>query len=335
MESRKKTTIQDIAERANVSISTVSRVVNGTAPVAEDTRRQVLTIIEEMGYRPNMFAQGLAGGQSMMIGVLTQHISSPLYDHILRGINDEIQGTGYSTIFADGYWNAQKEEAALQAFVDRRVDGLIVLAGQLSDAALLRLHEQTPMIVIGRNLPGMEQDCILLDNFEASRMAARYLTDAGHQRIAYITGLPSHRDAFDRRLGYVRAMAEAGIDLDPQLMIEGDFTEPAGILAVEMLLTRGRSFSAIMCGNDQMAYGARLALYRRGIRVPEDISLVGFDDQPQSAYQTPPLTSAGWPAIEIGEAAANALLNRLKDKPYTMPVFQPRLYVRESVARSR
>ncbi len=223
MESEKKITIQDIAEKANVSISTVSRVVNNTAPVAEETRRQVLAIIDEMGYRPNLFAQGLAGGQSMMIGVLTQFISSPLYDHILRGINDEIQGSGYSTIFADGYWNSQKEEAALEAFVERRVDGLIVLAGNLSDVALLRMHDQLPMVVVGRKLPSMEQDSIPLDNFEASRMAARYLTDAGHRRIAYITGVPSHQDAFDRRLGYLRALAEAGLEPDPELIIEGDF----------------------------------------------------------------------------------------------------------------
>ena len=335
MDSRKKITIQDIAERANVSISTVSRVVNGTAPVSEDTRRQVLAVIEEAGYKPNLLAQGLAGGQSRMIGVLTQFISSPLYDHILRGINDEVQSKGYSTIFADGYWNEQKESAALDSFVERRVDGLIVLAGQISDENLLRYHERLPMIVVGRGLPGMENRCIPLNNFEASRMETHYLIDAGHERIAYITGLMDHQDAFDRRLGYLRALSEAGLKPDPELIFEGDFTEPAGILAVERLLMRGRVFSAIMAANDQMAYGARLALYRRGIRVPEDISLVGFDDQPHSPYQTPPLTSAGWPAFEIGEAAAQALLSILKGTPYTMPIFQPRLYVRESVARSR
>jgi len=335
MEPRKKVTILDIAERANVSISTVSRVVNGTAPVAEETRRQVLEIIDQMGYRPNMFAQGLAGGQSMTIGVLTQLISSPFYDHILRGIIDELQGTGYLAIFADGYWDAQKEEDALEVFAGRHVDGLVVLAGQLSNETLLSYSERLPIVVVGRDLPSMPGQCIPLDNFEASRLAARYLIGAGHRRIVYITGLTLHQDAIDRRLGFLQALSDAGIEPDPELMVEGDFTEPSGILAVEMLLMRGRVFSAILAANDQMAYGARLALFRRGIRVPEDISLVGFDDQPPSAYQIPPLTSVGWPAIEIGKAAAQALLCRLKDRPYTLPQFPPHLSIRESVLRSR
>ncbi len=130
-------------------------------------------------------------------------------------------------------------------------------------------------------------------------------------------------------------MADAGLELDPELVIEGDFVEQSGVLAVEMLFTRTRSFSAIFAANDQMAYGVLLGLHRHGIRVPDDVSIIGFDNQRTSAYTTPPLTTIHQPAVEIGETAALAILHLLKDKPFTMPEFPAKLIIRESVARYR
>lgn len=333
MERDKHITITDIAHRANVSISTVSRVLNNTAPVAEETRTKVLNIITELGYKPNLFAQGLAGGQSRTIGVLTQLIGSPIYDVILRGILRGIDGTGYSPLFADGGWEIDKNQMALKMFLQRQVDGLIILNGNSPEEYLVEIARQIPMIIVGRDVAGLREYCLPFDDFESARKATQYLIDAGHRQIAHITGLQNHQDAIERRDGYLRALEDKGIKPDPDLIIGGDYTEPSGVMAVEMLLMRGHIFSAIFAANDQMAYGARLALYRRGLRVPEDVSIVGFDDQAPSAYMIPPLTSIRRPPLDIGEAVGQALVRLLQGHSITLPKFQSELMIRESVSR--
>lgn len=333
MGQKKSITIQDIAEQAKVSISTVSRVLNGTAPVADATRERILHIIAEKGYMPNLFAQGLAGGQSKTIGVLTQLIGSPFFDVILRGILKGIDGTGYSPLFADGGWDAEKDELALNMFIQRQVDGLILLDGHTPENELREVARQIPMIIVGRVVPGLESQCLPFDDFEAARKATQYLIECGHRRIAHIMGMEYHHDAIERRDGYLAALKEAGIVPNHDLIIEGDFTEPSGVMAVEMLLMRGNVFSAIFAANDQMAYGARLALYRRGMRVPEDVSIVGFDDQGPSAYMIPPLSSIRRTPLEIGEAVGQALVQMMQGKPIQLPEFHSTLMTRESVIR--
>jgi LacI family transcriptional regulator len=333
MELAKNITIQDIAERANVSISTVSRVINSTAPVAPETREKVLGVIAELNYQPNLFAQGLAGGHSRTIGVLTQLIGSPFYDVILRGILKGIDGSGYSPLFADGGWDAEKDLIALNMFIQRQVDGLILLDGHAPEELLIEIASQIPMIIVGRDIPNLKEQCLPFDDFNAAQTATQYLIQSGHQRIAHITGLKNHQDATERQDGYLMALRDAGIEPNPDLIIEGDFTEPSGVMAVEMLLMRGHIFSAIFAANDQMAYGARLALYRRGLRVPEDVSIIGFDDQAPSAYMIPPLTSIRRPPLEIGEATGQALVNLIQGQSITLPKFQSALIIRESVIR--
>jgi LacI family transcriptional regulator len=333
MELAKNITIQDIAERANVSISTVSRVINSTAPVAPETREKVLGVIAELNYQPNLFAQGLAGGHSRTIGVLTQLIGSPFYDVILRGILKGIDGSGYSPLFADGGWDAEKDLIALNMFIQRQVDGLILLNGHAPEELLIEIASQIPMIIVGRDIPNLKEQCLPFDDFNAAQTATQYLIQSGHQRIAHITGLKNHQDATERQDGYLMALRDAGIEPNPDLIIEGDFTEPSGVMAVEMLLMRGHIFSAIFAANDQMAYGARLALYRRGLRVPEDVSIIGFDDQAPSAYMIPPLTSIRRPPLEIGEATGQALVNLIQGQSITLPKFQSALIIRESVIR--
>jgi LacI family transcriptional regulator len=335
MIQKKKAKIQDIAQEANVSISTVSRVLNDGASVTEAKRQAVLQAVAELNYQPNVAAQALAGGQTKTIGVITQNISNPFYDAILRGVRQGLEGSGFYPIFADGRWQAAKEQKAIETLLARRVDGLIILGGCSSEEALQQLGEQASLIIIGRNLPSLDNQCLPLDDFEGAYKATQYLIGLGHQRIAHITGLLSHQDAVERQAGYEQALADAGLELDPDLIIEGDFLEQSGVLAVEMLFTQARLFSAIFAANDQMAYGALLGLYRRGIRVPDDVSLIGFDDQRTSAYTTPPLTTIRQPAIEIGETAAQAILHLLKDKPFEMPAFPAELIIRESVARYR
>lgn len=333
MTQNKRVTIRDIAKKANVSKSTVSRVLNDTTPVAPEKETAVLAAMKELNYQPNIFARGLAGGRSLTIGTLTQNVGSPFYANIMRGIISGLEGSPYSAIFADGRWQADIEEKALQIFLGRRVDGLIVVGGTLNSETLNKISEQIPVIVIAREVSGLENRCLFFDNFQAAYDATRFLIDAGHQRIAHIAGVPTHQDSERRLAGYKQALLDAGIDINEKLIVEGNFRRQSGIIAAEALLSSGHTFSAIFAANDQMASGVRLALFRKGIRVPEDISLIGFDNQPESAYMTPPLTTIRQPGDELGEAAAQYMLHIVKQKPYTPPTFQTELIIRESVAR--
>ncbi|MEP6985495.1 MAG: LacI family DNA-binding transcriptional regulator [Chloroflexota bacterium] len=332
MDIAKRTTIGDIAKRSGVSISTVSRVLNQTAPVADETRQAVLKAISDLNYKPNLFAQALAGGQTRTIGVLTQNLGSHLYDVILHGILRGINSSHYSSIFADGSWQADREINALQTLFARQIDGLVILGGIAPEEVLIEIASQVPLIIIGRDIAALSGQCLRFDDFQAAYDATQYLIRARHQRIVHITGLLSHNDAIERRNGYLQALKDAHIEPDPELIIEGDFLESSGAMAVEMLLMRGRVFSAIFAANDQMAYGARLTLHRHGLRVPEDVSIVGFDDLGYSAYMIPPLTSVARQSLEIGEIAAQALISLIKGEPFTLPEIQSTLSIRESVA---
>ncbi|NTY01009.1 LacI family DNA-binding transcriptional regulator [Deinococcus sp. JMULE3] len=330
-------TIRDIAREAGVSISTVSRALNGQVPVAPDKLQRVLDATRRLRYEPNAAAQGLVRGRSMTVGVLTQDIASPFYSEVSRGIDAALAGSGYQPIFVNGHWAVQDEAAAITALTRRQVDALIVLGGRLSDGHLRDLHARLPLVVVGRRVPGLEAACLSVDNVQGAFLATTHLIQLGHRRIGHITGEQSQRDALDRLDGYRRALAAAGVPFDPALVFEGDFHEGSGILAVEHWLARATAFSAIFAANDQMAYGAGLGLYRRGLRVPEDVSLVGFDDLPGSQFTLPPLTSVHHPAREMGELAARHLLTHLNDPaaPAGLPGLDITLSVRESVRAAR
>ncbi len=174
-----------------------------------------------------------------------------------------------------------------------------------------------------------------LNVYKGAYNATKYLIDRGHRRIVHVTGLLSHYDAAERLAGYKQALQDSGLEVFDDLIIEGDFTEKSGLLAVQSLLMRGQTFSAIFAANDQTAYGARLGLFRQGLRVPDDISIIGFDDQIGSAYMIPPLTTVRFPGEDMGQVAAQAVLDLVRGKSFAPPSFKVELVVRESVARHR
>ncbi len=335
MTTTKRITIHDIARQAGVSPSTVSRVLNSTTPVAEDKRAAVTSAISQLNYRPSLVAQGLARGKSTVVGVLTQDIASPFYGEILRGIEYGLRGSVYHPIFANGNWRLEDEYDALEILRSRQPEAIILLGGHLPDAEILAVAEDLPLIAVGRLIKGFEDHCVRVDDFQGAYLATRHLLDRGHRRIAHIAGLASHQDTRDRQAGYCHALTEADVPINPDLIIEGTLQEQSGLMAVETLLVRASPFTAIFAANDQMAYGARLALYRRGIRVPEDVSLVGFDDLPGSAYTTPPLTTVRQPTLEMGRAAARAVLRLIEGQPLALPHFAPELVIRESASLYR
>ena len=323
-------TLGMVATAAGVSPSTVSRILNGTAVVSDDKRAAVDEAVAQLGFVPNPMARGLAGGRTLSIGVVTQAIDSPFYGGALRGVEEELSRAGYSPLFVSGHWNAAQEARCIDTLRSRRVDGIIVLTGRLSDAALAAQAQSLPVVVTGRHLKAPGLYSLHFDNFEGGRLATHHLLSLGHRRIAFINGDPRHPDAKERQRGYRGALEAAGLRYEPALVMPGRYTEDSGRMAVERLLDSREPFTAIFAANDQMAYGARLALHRRHLHVPGDVSLVGFDDLQSSVYCIPPLSTVHHPVYELGQLAAAAMLQLLAGETPTAQLPTPRFIARES-----
>ena len=325
-----KVTLDMVAAAAGVSAATVSRILNGTAIVSDDKRAAVDEAIARLGFVPNPVARGLAGGRTLSVGVVTQAIDSPFYGGALRGIEDTLTAAGYSPLFVSGQWSATHEARCIDTLRARRVDGIIVLTGRLSDAALAAHARELPVVVTGRTLQAPGLVAMDFDNFEGARLATHHLLSLGHRRIAFISGDMKHPDGKERLRGYRSALEAAGLPFEPALVMPGNFTEASGLAAVERLIDSREPFTAIFAANDQMAFGAALALHRRRMRVPDDVSLVGFDDVAGSVYSVPPLTTIHHPVYEMGQLAAQAMLQLLAGESPTPAKPAPRLMVRES-----
>lgn len=334
--SPRTVTLEDVAREAGVSPSTVSRILTGSARVRADKAAQVRAAIERLGYKPNAFARGLALGASGSVGVLTQDIASPFYNDALHGIEQGLMGSGYSPLIISGHWSTPDETHAVELFMNRRVEAMIVLGGELPDKVLKGLSEKLPLAVLGRRLDlGPTGVSVSLDNRRAAAELVTHLISRGHRSIGHIVGPSSHLDARERLAGYREALGAAGLPFVETLTAQGDFREPSGLIATGQLLARHPEMTALFCANDQMAYGARLALYRQGLRVPEDVSLVGFDDLPGSSYTAPPLTSVRQPMAEIGAWLAHFVTAQLRGQAAETPNFALELRLRESVGWRR
>jgi LacI family transcriptional regulator len=304
-------TLRDVARLAGVSPSTVSRILNGSARVASDKRQAVEAAIERLRFKPNLSARSLRSGSTMTIGVLAQHFDSPYFGRAIQGLDDGLRGSGYSPIVVPGHWNPKEEAERMELLMARSVDAIAILGGFLPDADILRFAQQQPIVVTDRSLVGPNVQSFGFDQREGGRMATAHLIGLGHRHIAHIGGLRGHQDAVHRREGFLQAHADAGLPVNPKILLDSDFQTAGGLLAMNQLLDLDVPFSAVFCANDLMLIGARLALQRRGLRVPEDVSLVGFDDLPDSAYMSPPVTTVRQPIYELGRTVAAALLRVL------------------------
>lgn len=329
----KKITIQDIADCANVSKSTVSRVLNNTTPVNDKKRAAVLKAVKDLDFEPNSLASGLAGGNSMIIGIQTQNIGSPFYDLVTRGVIHCLTDTRYSPILVDGVWDKEIELRGIDTLLRRQIDGLIIIGGDIEKEQLLHLAAKKPLLLVGREVEGLQDRCLYVDNFDIGYQATKFLIELGHRQIVHITGIQSHQDSVRRLNGYLHALEEAKIPYDADLVYEGAFDGPSGVKAIDTVISRGKKFTAVFAANDMSAFGARLALYRHGIDVPDEVSLIGIDDQAEAPYMTPPMTSVRQPAFKMGVAAGNAMLDLLMNKEIEIPKPSVQISVRESTAK--
>jgi LacI family transcriptional regulator len=328
-------TLEMVAKLAGVSPSTVSRILNGTAVVSEAKRQAVVEATKSLGFVPNPLARGLAGGRTFSIGVVTQAIDSPFYGAALRGIEDELDPAGYSPLFMSAHWDLATEGRCLELLKARRVDGIVVLMPRLSDDALKACAQELPVVVTGRNLQADQLFSLNFDNFTGALRATEHLIALGHTCIAFIAGDEEHPDASERMRGYRTALQAAQLRFEPQLVVPGKYHEISGLEAVNHLVAQGQRFTAIFAANDQMAAGAALGLFQHGLRVPDDVSLVGFDDLPTSVYATPPLSTIHQPAYELGRLAAASMLQLIAGIAPTAQLPEPELLVRGSSARRR
>ena len=317
-----------------MSAATVSRIINGTVNVSDELRQSVEAAIAKFKFRPTAAARGLALGRTLTIGVISQAMDSPFYGEGLRAIERRLQPSGYAPLFMSGNWQEQEEIRCMDELINRGVDGIIMFAGRLSDAALKSYAQKVPVVVTGRLLKAKRLVSMQVDDRNGATLATRHLLELGHRRIAFIAGFANHADANERLDGYKDALAAAGVAFDPRLVVPGDFHEEGGMRAVYQLIDAGVDFTALFCVNDQTAYGACLALFRKGKRVPHDVSVVGFDDLPSSTYRVPPLTSVRQSVQQLGECSAEAILPLIAGRR-PQPILPPvELVVRESTARA-
>ncbi len=326
-------TIKDVAARAGISYTTVSHVVNGTRPVSDQVRSKVEAAIAELGYVPSGVARSLRVRATGTLGLLLPNASNPYFAELARGIEDHAERNGYSVILCNSDDDIDKQLRYLRVLLERRIDGLIV-ATVASDAAFAQALAalRVPLVLVDRSLEGVSADQLRVDHEQGAYMATRHLLELGHRRIVCIGGPASTQVVQLRAGGYRRALDEAGIEA--QAVVDCAFTSPAGHAAAQVLLAGEQRPTAIFAGNDMIALGVLRAAAERGLQVPQQLSVVGFDDIEVSRYLHPALTTVGQRIGQLGEQAAERLLARIR-KPglaAEQRLIEPTLMLRESTA---
>ncbi len=323
-------TLEMVAREAGVSPSTVSRILNGTARVRDSKVQAVRAAIARLQFVPNPVARSLARGRSMSVGVVTQAIDGPFYGAALAAIEKGLLRAGYAVLFLSGHWREADERSCIDHLLSRRVDGIILMTSCLSDTVLRELSARVPLALTGRNVSGARIFSLDSDSTPGARLATEYLIGQGHQKIGFISGPADHPDAQQRLAGYKSALAAHKLPLSKKRIVCGDYTEAGGLAAMNRLLDSGVEFTAVFAANDQSAYGAMLALHRRGLKVPEDVSVVGFDDLPGSAFSIPPLTTVHRSIHRVGESAAQAIIDLIQGERPAASVPPATMAIRES-----
>ena len=327
-------TIEDVAELSGVSPSTVSRVLSGSARVSAKRAERVRKAVTELGFIPNPIARALADGRTFTVGLVAQYFESPYYALVVRGVEEVLTAEGFGLMVTSGHWNADEEQQCVTSLRARKVDGIIILTGALSDDFLERVSAELPVVITGRCLHAPGLHSLPSNDFDGARFATRHLIELGHRAIGFIGGDATHPDSSERYRGYQSALTEAGLPIDADRVAHGDYLEGGGATAMAQLLDRGVRLSAVFAANDQMAAGAAQVLHARGVDVPAAMSLVGFDDLLSTAHASPPRSTVSLEPIELGRRAAQAMLDLLKTGQSEVQAPPPRLVVRESTRPS-
>lgn len=322
-------TIRDVAQRAGVSVTTVSRALNGTGPVSEEARRRVEAASAELRYLPHGTARSLITRRTDVFGVVLPDLFGEFFSEVIRGMDPRAQERGYHLLLSSSHDGRREIEFAVGA-MRGRVDGMIVMSPDVSGAELAEsLPPDVPVVLLNCDVSGTDFPAINVDNFGGARQMVRHLVGLGHRRVAMITGAAANFDARERLRGFRAALAESpGVE---GVEAAGDFTEAGGYRAAMALLADPRPPTAIFCANDGMAVGAISALRVAGRRVPDDVAVAGFDDVPIGRYLSPSLSSVRVDVNHMGARAVELLCHAIAgDAPPAQELMQTTLVVRRS-----
>ena len=333
-------TIKDVAKRAGVAISTVSAVINRSAPVSPETIARVERAIAEIGYLPHGAAQSLRSGQSRMIGLIVPSITNPHFSATARVIENVCLSAGYMSMVYSTGQDPERENQILKIMRQQRVAGLIIIPTK-SDAAhgdRLRTAIHVPAVLLDMYVEGLPYDVVKLDNVRATRLATEHLIGLGHRRIAVTTGIKGLATSEDRLAGYLEAHAAHGIPVDKKLLLRGDFDQDIAYASVIEVMKGKAPPTAILSITNMMTLGVMLALRKLEQRVPDDVSFVGIDDFDFAEIMNPPPTVIRVPVAAMAERAVTILLEEIASKRKPVGVrqlFTPELIVRESARAPR
>ena len=314
-------TILDVAARAGVSKSLVSLVMRDSPSVSEAKRRAVLAAVAELDYRPNAVARSLVQRRTGVLGVLLSDLHNTFFADVLDGIAGRAAERGYKAMLNTGNRAASGEADAIETLLELRADGLILTGPRLEAAQITEAARAVPVVLVARTIPGSAVDCVSNDDVAGAGLAVDHLVKLGHRRIAHIDG-GAGAGAEARKQGYARTMRRHGLAAEARIA-RGDYTEEGGARGIKSLLARGPRPTAIFAANDLSAIGALDALTRRGLRVPEDISLVGYDNTSVAALRHIDLTTIDQPREAMGRTAVDLLLERLEPRHLTLHTREP------------
>jgi LacI family transcriptional regulator len=328
------TTIYEVSKLAGVSLATVSRVLNDSDKVTEKTRLKVQTAIAELGYIPNSMAQSLASKTSNSVGILIPELHGPFFGVMLSSLEKELRDAGKRVVITAGHSDENKEMDCIEFLLGSSCDALILHVYSVPHEYLVELNKgPVPIVLLNAYVPELAENCIYLDNEHGGYLATKALLDHGHRKLAYISGPSWKVDSFKRLTGHRRALQEYGLEVDEQLIAEGDFEEASGRAAMKHLLSLDIPFTGLICANDEMAAGAMDTARKTGIKVPDDISIIGYDNVNFTHYLHPKLSSIGCRIREMGQMAARCVLKSAYGQTdlEIQNTFKPRLVLRESV----
>lgn len=326
--------IKDIARAANVSHPTVSRALSHSPLVKGETAERIRQIAASLGYRPSAIARSLASKKTKTIGVVVTSIADPFIADVVSGIEETANDHGYSVFLANSNANPEREVRVVHSFHERRVDGILVTASRVGALYVPLLSElKVPIVLINNQHPDEFIYSVMIDNLKASTQVMKHLIGLGHRRIAYIGDQAGFLSDTERFAGYRQGLAFAGYPFLPELVVHGDGKPEGGRQAMDKLLTLPVPPTAVFCYNDMSALGALRALYAHGVKVPDDISLVGFDDLAIASYTSPQLTTVSQPKQQMGRMAMDTMLKLISgvDAKANIKV-EGALIIRESTA---
>jgi LacI family transcriptional regulator len=305
-------TLKMVAERAGVSVNTASRAINNKPDINEETKKRILQIAQELGYVRNDTAVALRTKRTGTLGVVIADNRNPFYAEVLNGIEEAAREKNYHIILTNTQRDYKKEEEAINLLLAKRVDGLLITPVQDRDDDIKNLIDANiPFVIVGRDFENIEVDAVYNDEVKGGFLATEYLIKKGHKRIALINGFLHKSPAKGRLEGYKKALKKYGIPFDDALVTVGDIDVKDGYERTKQLLEKGLNFTAIFAYNDMMAFGAMQAIKEKGLRIPEDIGLVGYDDIPFASLISPPLTTIRLKKQDLGVESVKLLLSRI------------------------